>query len=273
MRDDLDYARHASRAATVCASPSCVEVLSHRPCIIAARASLAACQPLRPPLIRVRHRQDADVLACHTSWSHHYPYPLRTTILPRIWRMSQPAIIRDDTLSHVEDQCGTNDIRGTLSVADLPRCTTQRVPSTSTRCHVRCEDFTHTREELDNLHWPSVLARRASWDWQRPRLQRARSRRAVIPLMTGYCRRSHAHRLASTPACAEDAGFLPGQQYPRRRQIGSRSDGMQNVQASLHSYYARHIPISCMFLFYVSESIESKTVPLRLLFPKQKKVL
>ena len=41
MRDDLDYARHASRAATVFVSPSCVEVLPHRPRIIAARPSLA----------------------------------------------------------------------------------------------------------------------------------------------------------------------------------------------------------------------------------------
>ena len=41
MRDDLDYARHASRAATVFVSASCVEVLPHRPRIIAARPSLA----------------------------------------------------------------------------------------------------------------------------------------------------------------------------------------------------------------------------------------
>lgn len=90
------------------------------------------------------------------------------------WQLANPFI-------HCSSITGrTSTSSPTTPRGALPRCTAKRVPLLSTQCHARCEDFTHMREELDNIHRPSVLAPsrvvphgaadtlvcRSLWGWQ-----------------------------------------------------------------------------------------------------------
>ena len=105
------------------------------------------------------------------------------------WQLANPFI-------HCSSITGrTSTSSPTMPRGALPRCTAKRVPLLSTQCHARCEDFTHMREELDNIHRPSVLARRASWGRRHP----------CLSLLMGLATSSLTARLSP----ANVAGLMP----------------------------------------------------------------
>ena len=87
-----------------------------------------------------------------------------TTSSPRVhrWQLANPFVHRSSVTGRTSTSSPTTPRRA------LPHCTAQQVPLMSTQCHARCEDVMHTREELNNIHQPSVLARRASWGYRHP---------------------------------------------------------------------------------------------------------